>query len=226
MVDRERQKRSELSIALQAAHFLGEVWELLPREQPDFLVSSATGSFGLEITECQVGAKGKGGSKLREKESFNENWLKCIRLQFEKKTKTRIIVRYSGEVSQTAGDELLQELLSADFNSREQFKEISLNLTHGKAWASRSRASSWTNLDDRVGWVSNDMTFFQREIDKKARKLDRYRDACSDIRLLVVADRIYNSGKLSLPEGYRPDLLGFDAVYFFSYPEQINSFYR
>lgn len=50
--------------------------------------------------------------------------------------------------------------------------------------------------------------------------MTRYREAAgSDIRLLLVADRILNSGKLLLEERGAYDFHGFRAVYFFPYPE-------
>lgn len=57
------------------------------------------------------------------------------------------------------------------------------------------------------------------------KKLARYREAAGpDIRLLLVADRICNSGKLMLDEGTALDVQGFQVVYFFSYPESVTIF--
>lgn len=59
---------------------------------------------------------------------------------------------------------------------------------------------------------------------KSQRLRDYKKEAGSDIRLLIVANRIQNSGKLML-EGQVPlDKKGFHAVYFFSYPENVVSF--
>ncbi|MGH6975821.1 MAG: hypothetical protein ACREED_02225, partial [Stellaceae bacterium] len=46
----------------------------------------------------------------------------------------------------------------------------------------------------------------------------------NDIRLLVVANRIMNSGKLSLQGRPAFDVQGFQVVYFLSYPESIEVF--
>jgi hypothetical protein len=59
-------------------------------------------------------------------------------------------------------------------------------------------------------------------IEKKAKEMARYKQAAgSDIRLLLVADRINNSGKLALSEGAEFDFQGFNAVYLFPYPEDV-----
>jgi hypothetical protein len=57
-------------------------------------------------------------------------------------------------------------------------------------------------------------------IAKKAGELTRYRSAAGDdVRLLLVANRINNSGKLELEAGAQFDFHGFNAVYLFPYPE-------
>jgi hypothetical protein len=59
-------------------------------------------------------------------------------------------------------------------------------------------------------------------IEKKSKELTRYKDAAgSDIRLLLVADRIHNSGKLFLDERVPFEFHGFHTVYLFPYPESV-----
>jgi hypothetical protein len=82
-------------------------------------------------------------------------------------------------------------------------------------------------VNDRAGRVDRNPTdLIAKEIEKKSEKLPRYKE-CSgldDIRLLVVANRIMNSGKLSLEECPALDLRGFQVVYFLSYPESVKVF--
>ena len=56
--------------------------------------------------------------------------------------------------------------------------------------------------------------------------LPRYKECTGldDIRLLVVANRIMNSGKLSLQERPALNVRGFQVVYFLSYPESVTVF--
>ena len=84
-------------------------------------------------------------------------------------------------------------------------------------------ARHWHNVNERVGFVNlNSHEIVAAAIERKAKALTRYRvDAGSDVRLLLVADRTMNSGKLKLVEEKEFDLHGFNSVYFFSYPEAV-----
>jgi hypothetical protein len=65
-----------------------------------------------------------------------------------------------------------------------------------------------------------------KAIEIKSKKLPGYKQ-CSgldDIRLLIVANRIFNSGKLVLMKPAALDTRGFHVVYFFSYPESVTVF--
>lgn len=223
---RQLKKHKEQYEAFQAALKLAEEWELEHREAPDFIVTSAGHRFGLEVTGCHVGLKTRKGSLERAKESANHAWLTAIRRRYEAGGRAGLHVRYRGEVSAKAAEELLQRLIKARFETRCPSDPLDrLKLTKGTAYVHRAPNAYWMMLKDRVGYVSRDGSFLQREIDLKAKKLPKYREACDDIRLLVVADRTHNSGKLQLEDGFRPDLRGFDAVYFFSYPCSVTAFY-
>jgi hypothetical protein len=78
-------------------------------------------------------------------------------------------------------------------------------------------------MKDRVGWEDrNPIPRIAAAAKKKSEELPRYRATVgSDIRLLIVADRINNSGKLILEERVPLDIFGFQAVYFFPYPESV-----
>lgn len=225
-MSRQLKKHKEHSEAFQASLKLGEEWKLEHREAPDFIVTSAGYRFGLEVTGCHVGPKTRKGSLERAKESANHKWLSEIRRRYEAGGRVGLHVRYRGEVSAMAAEELLQCLIDGRFETKSPLDPlVKLKLTSGTAYVHRTPNVYWMMLDDRVGWISHDGSFLQREIDLKAQKLPKYREVCDDVRLLVVADRIYNSGKLQLEDGFRPDLHGFNAVYFFSYPNSVTAFY-
>lgn len=82
---------------------------------------------------------------------------------------------------------------------------------------------NWYSVNDRVGFVDrNPHGIIADAITKKANELTRYTEAAgSDVRLLLVADRVSNSGKLMLDEGAQFDLHGFKAVYLFPCPENV-----
>ena len=83
--------------------------------------------------------------------------------------------------------------------------------------------ADWLSVNDRVGWMDrNPMPRISAKVKSKSRDLQRYRDAAgSDIRLLVVANLIHNSGKLRLEGQASLDKAGFEAIYFFPYPEAV-----
>jgi len=59
-------------------------------------------------------------------------------------------------------------------------------------------------------------------VGRKSQELPGYTEATgSDIRLLIVANHIHNSGKLTLEEQTTLDKKGFQEIYFFSYPETV-----
>ncbi len=78
-------------------------------------------------------------------------------------------------------------------------------------------------MNDQVGFVDRrPHGIIAAAIAKKASSLPRYQDAAGrDVRLLLVADRISNSGKLALDEDTQFEFHGFRAVYLFPYPENV-----
>ncbi len=61
---------------------------------------------------------------------------------------------------------------------------------------------------------------FAAEIEKKSKKLPQYKAvAGDDIRLLLVADRIKNSGKIAPQAEDAFDFHGFKSVYLYPHPE-------
>ncbi|MGH8099835.1 MAG: hypothetical protein ACREIW_00960, partial [Chthoniobacterales bacterium] len=82
---------------------------------------------------------------------------------------------------------------------------------------------NWFSVNDLAGFVDrNPHQRIAEAIGKKSNELRRYKAVVgNDVRLLLIADRIRNSGKLSLESGANFDFRGFTAVYFFSYPEAV-----
>jgi hypothetical protein len=222
---RQSPKAFEESMAFQASLKLGEEWQLVAREAPDLLVKTEKGEFGLEVSQCYIGRQGRKGSVARRDESANQDWLNGIRAEYERRAGVSLHLRFLGSRSEAVGQNLLQALLATDFSSRSSYGSLKVPFEGGKAWAFQTPNASWIVVNDRVGWVSNDGAVLQRVIDSKARKLAGYRQAIGDVRLLVVADGIYGSGKLQLEAGFRPHLRGFDAVYFFAYPRSVSPFF-
>jgi hypothetical protein len=221
----QNQKQIERSTALQAASRLGEAWKLEDCLHPDFLVTTPVAIFGLELTECHIGPVRKGGSRMRKAERANHEWLAEIREKVEAATGLSLHVRYYGAATVEARQEVINAIL-AETQKGDAFDTLDYRFADGRIWAFETPASSWNVSSDWNGDFETDGRDLQRAVDAKVPKLRRYREQCSDVRLLVYAQRMYNSGKLELPEGFEPELHGFDAVYFFSYPSSVHAFYR
>ena len=225
MKRRQSIKSVERSVAFQASLKLGEEWELEPRESPDFIVTAANARFGLEVTRCQIGRRGRKGSKMRQAESARQAWLDGIRSDYESQGGASLNLKYWGAITSKARETLLGTLLANDFSGPVRRIRMRPEGDGASILAFETPNAHWEMPEDRAGEASLDSSIFQRVIDEKAEKLPVYREVCGDIRLLVVADQIYNSGKLLLEPGVRPDLKGFSTVYFFAYPRTMTSFY-
>lgn len=230
-MDNAAKKRRERYVVSQAALKLGVNW-VLPtkdREEPDFLISERDRNFGLEVTTCYIGPVGKenskkGGAERRQRESINEKWLRGVVSDFEHCKGIKLKLSYVGKADEGGKDAILS------FLKREKFEylcEFETRIWRGNGMtvqAYRSPCSRYEFVMDQVGWVFEGGDELQAAIDKKSPLVPKYRKVCPDTRLLVVANREYNSGKLILPERFTPNLGGFHVVYFFSYPESVTVF--
>ncbi len=127
-------------------------------------------------------------------------------------------------MSDTNLERALTALVDRNFPERDIGQTEVIPIGHGlKIWAHRALRPNWFCLNDRAGWVDqNPADKIQEAIRVKAARLPAYRqNAGAEVRLLVVANRILNSGKLELNEPSLIDFFGFSHVYFLSFPESI-----
>ena len=69
------------------------------------------------------------------------------------------------------------------------------------------------------------MNKIEKRVAQKLELLDRYREAAGEgVRLPLVANRMFDSGRLKLVEESTIDTRGFQAVYFLSFPESVTVF--
>ena len=220
------QKREEENWALLAARELNVDWKLTRCERPDFAVLSDGVEFGLEVTECHIGPRGRKGSSWRATESHNQKLLESARHEYESATGVVLRLDYLGDASVETMNELVGALLNSSVETLElSAARVEIPLSKGRALVGRALVPQWVFIKDRVGWVSQDGALLQKVVDDKSRKLATYREAFDDIRLLVVSNRLVNSGKLQLDKDFPLALRGFDAVYFLSYPEGLTAYY-
>jgi hypothetical protein len=119
---------------------------------------------------------------------------------------------------------IVPELIAYDWPSKPVRHPKVLDWATGlRVHVTKGLRANWYSMNDRVGMVNRDaIPQINDAIAKKALKLSDYqRKAGADIRLLIVADRVHNSGKLALEQPGPVDVLGFHAVYFYSRPESV-----
>ena len=225
------QKKRERFFAEEAARLLGKAWDLgTDREHPDFVVTEGSERFGLEITQIFVGPQGSNGSSLKAAETKTQRIVNELKRQYETIENAPLIVKFVGNMEADNMATVIPALLAQDLPS----KSVCYRFVHDTTIAHPTRARlrvhvtkglrpNWFSVNDQAGPVDRrPHGIIAAAIANKATDLPRYEDAAGrDVRLLLVADRISNSGKLTLEENAQFDLHGFRAVYLFPYPENV-----
>lgn len=154
-----------------------------------------------------------------------------LQRQYEAIENVPLIVKFVGNMEADNMATVIPSLLAHGLPS----KPVCYRFVHDTTIAHPTRARlrvhvtkghrpNWFSLNHRAGFVDcNPHAIIAARIAEKAADLPRYKEAagCADIRLLLVADRISNSGKLTLDEKAQFDLHGFGEVYLFPYPENV-----
>lgn len=222
-------KERERFIVEKAAELLGKNWCFGPdRENPDFIITEAEQQFGLEVCEIFTGLKSKAGSHMKRKESEIQRAVNKLRHEYESNGDIPLIVKFVGDMCDENVEAVLPALDAMNLSTKPLGYHDVIEVDKGKAklrvHVTRALQANWFSVNDRVGWLDrNPIDRIAEEIKRKSGKLPGYRKyaGLNDIRLLVVANRIMNSGKLSLQELPTFDGRGFHVVYFLSYPESI-----
>ena len=225
---RPKQKQRERFFVEQAAKLLGRPWILEEsREHPDFLVTEGEKRFGLEVCEIFAGPQDRTGSAMKRTESSVHRQLEALRRAYEAITPTTLRVQIVGSLNPENMAAIVPALVAEDFT----FKPVGYRVVidHGdglRLHVTKAFRPEWYCVNHRVGWVDrNPLPIIADAIMKKSNELERYRStAGADVRLLLVADRFHNSGKLMLDDTATFDTQGFQAVYVFPYPENVRVF--
>lgn len=225
---RPSKKQRERFLAEEAGKVLGKAWELgLDRENPDFVVTEGDGRFGLEVCEIFTGTQSKAGAAMKANESNMQGAVNSLRCEYEATADIPLVVKFVGNMCAENLAAVVPALIACDLSSKPIGHRDVLDWGAGlRVHVTKSFRPDWYSVNDRVGWVDRDAApRISDAIAKKSRNLSRYRQSAgADIRLLIVADRIHNSGKLLLEESRTLDLRGFRTVYFYSYPESVTVF--
>jgi hypothetical protein len=224
-VTRLLQKRRERFFVEEAARALNKAWRVGPdRLHPDFLVTEGTHQFGLEVAEIFKGPLKKAGSAMKEMESNVQRSIELLRTEYEAASNIPLSVKFAGTLKAETKAKVIQALVAEEFGSKPLGHHAVIDVAKGlRVFATRAIRPDWLSVNDCVGWVNaNPTTLIADLIQKKSKKLPKYLEAAGpDMRLLIVADRIHNSGKMVLEERPSLNLRGFRVVYFYSYPDSV-----
>jgi hypothetical protein len=217
-----------------AALILNEEWNVLESERPDFIVTTPSSEFGLEVTECHAGRSNKKGSELKRGADARQRIMNEIR-----EDAIKIFPQVSGWALSFFGpwtdrDSVKAAVMKAikdEINGIDQdcsmltLEEHAERPTLGflppviitqQPFSPPIRG--WQYMPDRAGNQEISSNPLQAAIDAKAAKLSAYKHQCKDIRLLVSANSLEASGKVSVDPATPLDTRGFDAVYFLCLP--------
>ncbi len=229
MVTRSLQKRRERFFVEEAKRVLGKTWSLGPDcEHPDFLVTEDARQFGLEVAEIFNGPMRRAGAAMKEMESNQQRSIELLRTEYEATSNIPLSVKFAGTLNAKTMAKVVQALVAEEFASKSLGHQVVIDVAKGlRVFATKAIRPDWLRVNARVGWVNaNPTTLINDLIEKKSKKLPKYLEAAGpDVRLLIVADRIYNSGKMMLEERTSLNLRGFQVVYFYSYPDSVTVFH-
>ena len=233
MTPNEPKKRRERFYVEEAGKLLAKAWDIEDHERPDFIVIENGQKFGLEVCQIFEGAGDRKGSRLRKNEAEKQRAIDAHRQEYEEIENTPLVVKLAGNMCDENMKKVVPMLLEMNLSNKPiQYQE---NFTveiepWGPAplqiYVTRAFRSRWYSIDDGVLWVDRDpIDSIDKAVQEKSEKLISYKQSSGleDVRLLVVADRIKNSGKLALVEKTELNTRGFRIVYFFSYPESVET---
>ena len=223
------QKRRERFFVEQAIYSLGAGWTIREeRDPPDFIIADGDHLFGLDVVDVFGGSRNEHGSLTKRAESDTQKHLNSLRHQYEAKTGVNLCVKFLGRIASDGLANVVSELVALDLASKPMTYQTVVEIQTGldaplKLYVTKTNRSEWFAMSDRVGFVTpNPDAILAEEIARKSKKLAQYKSLVGeDVRLLLVADRIQNSGKIGDMTHGAFDFHGFRAVYFFPYPEKV-----
>jgi hypothetical protein len=226
-VTKPTQKRFERFFVEEAIRSLGVGWTISEeRDPPDFIIADGDHHFGLDVADIFGGPQNEHGSLMKRAESDTQKLLNNLRRQYEAATGVNVRVKFLGRIAPDTLAMVVSELVALDLAAKPLTYETTVEIQAGleaplKLFVTKGSRPEWIAVGDRVGFViPNPDEIIAAEIEKKGKKLVQYKSLVGDdVRLLLVANRIQNSGKVGPKTDSAFDFHGFTAVYFFPYPE-------
>lgn len=221
-----KQKQDERFYVEQAIRSLRTEWTILAEpEPPDFLVQDGGRTFGLEVRQIFKDPQSAAGSEIKKREAKTQRMLDRLRAEFEQRAPIPLIVKFLGRIDLDTISPISKLLLDLDLAAKPiAFQTIFKPHADLKVYVTKGLRAEWFSVNDRVGWIDfNAQHVIANAIEEKSRKLPLYQAAAGpDVRLLLVANAIHNSGRLRLDGECQFDLRGFTSVYLLRYPDDAN----
>ena len=217
---------------------------------PDFIVREKGRSFGLEVQEVFKGvASAKRGAALKRNQSENQLRIDRIRQQYENIAGNMpLYVKFLNEPDDSRTDHIVNELYKMKLGGGKAFpyqNDFTIEQEDGllKIFVSRLPDDwerdrlyrrDWLIVADTGGFVEKNREKIFRAVRGKSEKVDRYRENVArelglenpleaDVRLLLVADHMWNFGKVELNSEWDGNQHRFSRVYFFRFPDKISA---
>jgi len=198
-------------------------------ESPDFIVKSESQSFGVEVTQIFKDSSQR-GSKLKEDESQRGKFL--IKLAKEYYRRGGHPIALKGMIFDLPNQSMTQELLQKLINEshchqpweRSQLCIESDNKKYAEFYITRlpdliGHYDRWICMNNTIGWVQNlDKVLLEKTIQEKSAKIDKYHEAVDNVILLIVVDRIKQSGMMEWCAQEICCGCGFMSVYLHIFP--------
>ena len=223
-VTQRSQKQNELRFATAAARLMNMQWMLVAREEydggPDFIVHEGTHGFGLEVHEIFSGATTRQrGSNLKMHQVRTQSLIDRIRQRYESIANgVRLYVKFAGDLHRDCIEPIVQCLLEMNLREKKfphaEVRVLEHAPTHLKLFVRRlpddwpcDRLSrpDWFSVTDSGGWREQGSRKILQAVATKSTKISRYRENVAreshlggpeeaDVRLLVIADHMWNYG--------------------------------
>ena len=225
----DAQKQREMMHADQLMRSLGCNWVIQCStdeiEWPDLVIQDKEHKFGLEIREITKGSEGKKGNKLRANESNNKKIIQKLINDYDSNSNTPLKVNIVQKLDNVL--EIVDALIAFSYTAKSyDFKKIKtlngsiINVTCLPPEIGIYK--DWKYIPDRVGFVKNiDSEFLTEIVLDKEKKIQKYKKHLHDVRLLLVSDSHYKSGKVSFIDEKINIKSDFNEIYLLICPNKI-----
>ena len=191
---------------------------------PDLLINPSKDAFGLEVRDFYVDEDRK-GSIVKKGESYRQKLLSDLSVKYYKKKSVPILLDIRGPFDKDSVVEILDYLLSTEFQEGSIMEhDISIKGNKTTLFVERLNSSFanysyWKYMNDTIGWVERIKDEdIEKIVKEKSVNIHRYKKNVNNISLLIVANRINNSGKLLLEKRCNINTYGFNKVFFYMHP--------